>query len=362
MTTKRLVIAFLLASAAAGAAAAEGSAPNVRGGHGRRLDDNSSGYEVDNADGFDGEGGNMTDGWEGNATEGHGWGGGGGGGGWSHSNGTEGHEWGGNGTEGWWNRNKTEGDWNGTQGYYGWNRNKTDGGGWGGNQSEGGGGFGHGDGDHGGGGRGQGAFRQFFASVFNSLFGGGQGGWGSGGGSWGGSGDGGSGWGGQGGWGSEAEGDHGLGGCWDDFGDVNFTTRNCSASAGIPECTFSREGGTGSLVCRTLFNRFTGVKETSTECIDPEKSLPLDECGCCGGVCPQECPCACDSHDGSVGVQVLKNGESGEGFCVPSSYATTLLARGKVECAANCTATAGNNTTGVDSNGTAVVTANDTAV
>ena len=73
------------------------------------------------------------------------------------------------------------------------------------------------------------------------------------------------------------------------------------------------------------------------------------ECGCCGGVCPEPCPCGCDvtDRDGNVKTDDEGNpiagayvsfGEEGEDKCVPALKAMAMVEKsnGRITCGGTC--------------------------
>lgn len=80
--------------------------------------------------------------------------------------------------------------------------------------------------------------------------------------------------------------------------------RNIDNGCAIPDggCSYGHgSNDDGVFVCRTVYQRLTGNSTSYATCIDPEKSVDGDVCGCCeedGGVCPKPCECACDLYSG----------------------------------------------------------------
>jgi hypothetical protein len=113
------------------------------------------------------------------------------------------------------------------------------------------------------------------------------------------------------------EGRGGPGGPFDDLFPMDFTNITCSEVD--PICTGPR-GEDGTWVCRTLHHPVTTDAVSFSTCIDPERSVETDTCGCCNDECPEMCTCSC-GYDGG-GVLVQKDDSS---LCVPPPKALHLI-------------------------------------
>jgi hypothetical protein len=78
----------------------------------------------------------------------------------------------------------------------------------------------------------------------------------------------------------------GPGGPFDDLFPMDFTNITCSEVD--PICTGPR-GEDGTWVCRTLYHPVTTDAVSFSTCIDPERSVETDTCGCCNDECPEMC-------------------------------------------------------------------------
>jgi hypothetical protein len=56
-----------------------------------------------------------------------------------------------------------------------------------------------------------------------------------------------------------------------------------------PECDV-RDGGLGTWLCRTMFDRFTGESDSLSTCGNATRAQPMDDCGCCEGALPLNAP------------------------------------------------------------------------
>jgi len=119
-------------------------------------------------------------------------------------------------------------------------------------------------------------------------------------------------------------------------GDIEWVESLCDLSdISGPECASNREGDLGVWVQRVTYNPITGeANEPRTLCIDPERGLDTDICGC-GDNCPEACACTCTTRDAEDGVLVQRAGAdaNARSLCIPEPNAMALIGRGAVECA-----------------------------
>jgi hypothetical protein len=111
-------------------------------------------------------------------------------------------------------------------------------------------------------------------------------------------------------------------------------------SASEPDCAL-RNGEPGTWLCSTIFEPFTGESDLWSTCGNATRALPLDECGCCGGVCPEECTCGCPLEGvADAGVLVTMARPSGETNekCLAPENAISLIAKagGRFQCTTEC--------------------------
>eukprot|EP00339_Tiarina_fusa_P014142 CAMPEP_0117005828 /NCGR_PEP_ID=MMETSP0472-20121206/6283_1 /TAXON_ID=693140 ORGANISM="Tiarina fusus, Strain LIS" /NCGR_SAMPLE_ID=MMETSP0472 /ASSEMBLY_ACC=CAM_ASM_000603 /LENGTH=418 /DNA_ID=CAMNT_0004707137 /DNA_START=87 /DNA_END=1343 /DNA_ORIENTATION=- len=96
-----------------------------------------------------------------------------------------------------------------------------------------------------------------------------------------------------------------------------FEPITCSDEKTI-ECDLPFDDGSGIFVCREHFSAFTGLSDTAAVCIPPSHSWATDECGCCGGECPDppvaaSAICddvediACELNSGDTGTFVCRS-------------------------------------------------------
>jgi hypothetical protein len=134
---------------------------------------------------------------------------------------------------------------------------------------------------------------------------------------------------------------------------------NCPVSnADEPPCAFDWNGDIGSWVCRTMYHPVTGEPIEWNACVDPgKKGLSTDTCGCCGGSCPEVCPCSCELVNGSGAGSLVRVRESdffsfstwassdeynwfqGEAtLCLHTEIAVSLVSRpgGETTCLSDC--------------------------
>jgi hypothetical protein len=84
-----------------------------------------------------------------------------------------------------------------------------------------------------------------------------------------------------------------LGGPCSNFNETLLEDLSCPTDVdNEPDCAV-RDGELGTWLCRTMFDRFTGESESFSTCGNATRALPLDDCGCCEGACPEECTCGC---------------------------------------------------------------------
>jgi hypothetical protein len=127
----------------------------------------------------------------------------------------------------------------------------------------------------------------------------------------------------------------------DSFVDLS---NNCTdVDPAEPACALMN-GEAGTWLCRTLFEPTTGESESWSTCGNTTRALPLDECGCCDGICPTPCTCDC-VLEGDSGAGVLvgftkQSGESGQ-ECMVSEKAISVIAKpgGRAQCVTECPAT-----------------------
>jgi hypothetical protein len=131
----------------------------------------------------------------------------------------------------------------------------------------------------------------------------------------------------------------GLGGGLDesDLKDLGACTET---SANKPKCAVGN-GELGTWLCRTDVEPLTGESDSWSTCGNATRALPLDECGCCGDVCPGECACGCPLEGvADAGVLVTMVRPSGEGNekCLAPEKAISLIAMpgGHLECVIVC--------------------------
>jgi hypothetical protein len=135
----------------------------------------------------------------------------------------------------------------------------------------------------------------------------------------------------------------GMGGPKGDFGghcehidESALVDLSCDNDATEPDCAL-HNGELGNWLCRTMFDRFTGVSDSWSACGNATRALPMDECGCCEGACPVECTSGC-SLEGvtDAGVLVTETTPSGEEkqTCLAPEKAISLIAKpdGRVQC------------------------------
>ena len=80
----------------------------------------------------------------------------------------------------------------------------------------------------------------------------------------------------------------------------DFETLTCIEPVDDVEVCDTREGeGLGLFVCRSVPSPTTGQDVDVAVCINPNRSIDGDVCGCCGIDCPDQCQCKCrmDSDD-----------------------------------------------------------------
>jgi hypothetical protein len=107
-------------------------------------------------------------------------------------------------------------------------------------------------------------------------------------------------------------------------------------SANEPNCAL-RNGELGTWLCRTIFEPLTGESDSWSTCGNATRALPLDECGCCDGVCPVECTVGCPLEGvDDAGVLVTMARPSGETTekCLAPEKAISLIAKagGRFQC------------------------------
>jgi hypothetical protein len=107
-------------------------------------------------------------------------------------------------------------------------------------------------------------------------------------------------------------------------------------SANEPNCAL-RNGELGTWLCRTIFEPLTGESDSWSTCGNATRALPLDECGCCDGVCPVECTVGCPLEGvDDAGVLVTTARPSGETTekCLAPDKANSLIAKagGRFQC------------------------------
>jgi hypothetical protein len=96
-----------------------------------------------------------------------------------------------------------------------------------------------------------------------------------------------------------------------------------------PTCAL-RNGELGTWLCRTIFEPLTGESDSWSTCGNATRALPLDECGCCDGVCPVECTFGCPLEGvADAGVLVTMARPSGETNekCLAPEKAISLIAK-----------------------------------
>jgi hypothetical protein len=125
---------------------------------------------------------------------------------------------------------------------------------------------------------------------------------------------------------------NGVGARCADMWDVEFTTISCNESYLCSQTPIQVTEGV--LVCRTLYNMYTGEKTTRTSCISTSRALSSDECGCCGGDCPAMCECSCNLPSGKEGV-LVHQGINGT-RCAPRKIAMTIIAVMEGSCVTEC--------------------------
>jgi hypothetical protein len=112
-------------------------------------------------------------------------------------------------------------------------------------------------------------------------------------------------------------GSRGPGPWYDDMFPMDLSNITCAEVE--PVCTNPR-GEEGKWVCRTLHHPVTTEAVSFSSCIDPERSVETDTCGCCNDECPEMCACACGSDDRGVLVQ-----KDEWDLCVPPAQALRLI-------------------------------------
>jgi hypothetical protein len=113
-----------------------------------------------------------------------------------------------------------------------------------------------------------------------------------------------------------------------------------------PACAANLNGDLGVWVCRNLANPFTGESQSLSVCADSNQTIEtVDECGCCGGSCPQVCECQCTTPFGDDGVRVAMNGtvmgeEAAFEVCMDSKFAVGIVGTSGsvISCVTNCSA------------------------
>lgn len=141
---------------------------------------------------------------------------------------------------------------------------------------------------------------------------------------------------------------HGLGGV------RVFQNISCSSEF---SCELGKGTLNGTFVCRTNHRNATKTNHSFPVCIQTNRSIATDTCGCCGGTCPvacNQCPCSLKrnytqalnnthKHANSTrkaplnGVEILIVGRA-KPLCVPKDVSRLLVARnpGQVSCNTVC--------------------------
>mmetsp|Transcript_29633 Transcript_29633/g.71305 ORF Transcript_29633/g.71305 Transcript_29633/m.71305 type:complete len:483 (+) Transcript_29633:114-1562(+) len=74
--------------------------------------------------------------------------------------------------------------------------------------------------------------------------------------------------------------------------DANTGTTGVNTGNEYTSCTLPprNNGGEteGAFVCRSMANMLTGIAESQTLCIPPDRAWETDQCGCCGEDCPDQ--------------------------------------------------------------------------
>ena len=114
----------------------------------------------------------------------------------------------------------------------------------------------------------------------------------------------------------------------------------CTNNSVDPVCPDDRNGDPGVWVCREKFDRLTRNMTTFSTCVSANRTLSIDECGCCGGDCPQLCTCPCDLSDGDgAGVTLVAQFRNRTvERCLPPHVAATVITRGgrRFSCDESC--------------------------
>lgn len=145
------------------------------------------------------------------------------------------------------------------------------------------------------------------------------------------------------------------GGLLDDLFDDVFVNSTCVNPETAPTCLAPNERPDawnppvdGVWVCRSLYHPLTGVLiANQSSCINPLRGLASDDCGCCGGVCPEACGCLCETRNGEEGVWVefapggrrgieKDDEEEPKQRCVPIDYAPAITAGTRAQCVTTC--------------------------
>lgn len=130
------------------------------------------------------------------------------------------------------------------------------------------------------------------------------------------------------------------------FRDVTFTTIDtvCPVESDIVSCQLRSDDDdeeNGAYVCRTKTHR-DGTNVTLPLCAPVDKILEDDECGCCGGECPEICTaCVCEKETGRgsrsrtmEGVEVVTT--DGDVECVLPFQSRYMVAKGDAVCNTEC--------------------------
>ena len=106
----------------------------------------------------------------------------------------------------------------------------------------------------------------------------------------------------------------------------------------LPSIQGGNEPRSGTWVCRTFHHPMTGEPARTSACVDEEYALFSDECGCCGGICPEDCPCGCGDEGGVLVKSAYGNMvEPESSLCIPHIAARFLVeAVNEVTCDESC--------------------------
>ena len=123
---------------------------------------------------------------------------------------------------------------------------------------------------------------------------------------------------------------------------VDLSCSDNAAAANEPACAL-RSGELGTWLCRTTTEPLTGESDSWSTCGNATRALPLDDCGCCEGVCPVECTCGCPLEGvADAGVLVTKTIRAPMGkeheTCLAPEKAISLITRpgGRFQCVTEC--------------------------